>query len=139
MKKWWFIGVGLVVVLFLLSGCGATVPSATGGVTLDVRVLSRTAYQALIQMTLANRSSSSFYFTRAEVAAEICERGGPCGVYSEGVTIPASELLRPGEVWSSQEWVDVADAWSFMRWFEVVFEGRIGGTSVRVSSNRIYL
>lgn len=140
MKKWWWVvNVFLVLALLVLSGCGTTTPSGAGGVTLEVRVLSRTTYRALLQMTLSNHSSSSFYFTRAEVTAEVCERGGTCGVYSEGVTIPASELLRPGEVWSSQEWVDIADAWTFMRWFEIVFEGRVGGTSVRVSSNRVYL
>lgn len=135
MKKWWV----LVLVLLVLSGCGTTTPSGVGGVTLEVRALSRTTYGALIQMTLSSHSSSGFYFTRSEVTAEIGERGGTCVVYSEAMTVPIGESLRPGEVWSSQEWVDIADAWTFMNWFEVVFEGFVGGTSVRISSNRVYL
>lgn len=137
MRKYWWLGFFMVAVLLVLSGCGAT-PSGEGGVVLEVRVLSRTSYQALLQMTLTNYSSTNFYFTRAEVTGEVCERGGTCVTYSESVTIPAGEPLRSGEVWSSQDWVTIADAWSFLRWAEVVFEGRMGGRSVRVSSNRVY-
>ncbi len=127
----------MVAVLLVLSGCGTT-PSGGGGVVLEVRVLSKTSYQALLRITLTNYSSVNFYFTRAEVTGEVCERGGTCVTYSGSLAVPVGEPLRPGEVRSSQDWVTIADAWIFIRWIEVVFEGRMGGTSVRVSSNRVY-
>jgi|YNPMSStandDraft_1061717.scaffolds.fasta_scaffold09207_3 hypothetical protein len=137
MRKLWLVGFLLLVLLFV-SGCGTTVPSAPSGVSLEVRVLSKTGYTARIEMTLANRSSASFYVTRVEVTGEVCERGGTCAVYSFAMAVPYSEPLPPGAVRSAQETVSIADFWTYMRWFEIVMEGRLGGRSIQISSNRVY-
>ena len=73
MRKYWWLGFLMVAVLLVLSGCGTT-PSGGGGVVLEVRVLSKTSYQALLRITLTNYSSVNFYFTRAE--AKSASEGG---------------------------------------------------------------
>jgi hypothetical protein len=34
--------------------------------------------------------------------------------------------------------MSIADFWTYMRWFEIVMEGRLGGRSIQISSNRVY-
>ncbi|MEN3185038.1 MAG: hypothetical protein ABDK94_00740 [Atribacterota bacterium] len=138
MKNYWLVSVLLIVAL-LLSGCGATIPSSSSGVVVTFRVLDRTIYTALIEFTVANYSSSTFYPQSVELKAQICEWGGDCVEYSEKMTVSFdSRPFYSGEVRSVRDVVSIGNLWVYIRWMEVILEGRLGGQMIRVLSNRVY-
>lgn len=138
MKMWWLVSVFLVAVLLLLSGCAPMTPSVGGGVTLTIRVVSKTQYEAQIELTLANRSTLVFYPRGSTIKAEFCERGGECVEHSEEFTDVAGVPLLPGDVRSAEDLVPIGDELVYMRWMEITITGTLGDQPIEVQSNRVY-
>lgn len=141
MKRYKFIGVVFIlVVLLFLAGCG-TIPSGGSGVILNIRVLNKTFYTATMELAIANYSNFTFYITEIGVREQECIVGSEiCQTSSVSVSSGGSLVLPlyPGEVSSDVEIVPISNGYVRIRWMEYMLKGRLGGSYITVTSNRVY-
>lgn len=140
-KRYKLIGVVFIlVVLLFLAGCG-TVPSVGSGVSINVRVLNKTFYTATIELTIANYSNFTFYVTEIGVWTQGCIVGSEiCQTSDSSISLGGSLVLPlyPGEVSSDIQTLPISDGYSRIRWIEYELKGRLGGSYITVTSNRVY-